>query len=179
MIKRIAAYCGIALGISCLLPIMWSAEANAQYISLNPSLRDLAFELKTPEAIADFMWKNFRFEKDQRQFGKSEYWQSPDEFLQNGKGDCEDFSIFAQAMLKAAGIRTFLLNIYGSGYGHTVCVFQENGKYHIIDESKVVRHNADSLEELCAKINPFWTKSAVVSAHSASKKGLIVKQMSR
>lgn len=153
-----------------------SSELRAQ-ISPEPVLSDLAQKLKTPESIAHYLWRNFSFEKDQRQFGQKEYWQSPQEFLQNGKGDCEDFAIFAKALLEQLGKRAFLFNVYGDGFAHTVCVFEEGGKFHVIDKDRVIRYDAASLEELSKKIYPFWRTGAVVKP--SPKGGMILKLVER
>ena len=143
--------------------------------SANLTGQKLAGELKTPDDVARYLWRNFSFEDDQRQFHQNEYWQSPEEFLKNRRGDCEDFAVMAQALLKAMGIKSFLLNVYGSGYAHTLCVFEEGGKYQVIDGDRVRRYKAASLEELSRKIHPFWKSSAVVVPSPATKSGRIVK----
>ena len=50
------------------------------------------------------MWRLFLFESDQNQFGENEHWQSPEEFMQTGKGDCEDFALWAWRKLAELGI---------------------------------------------------------------------------
>jgi hypothetical protein len=138
------------------------AEANSALPDRSLSLQGLAIQLPTPEAIVHFLWKNFNYEKDERQFGNEDYWQTPEEFVANRKGDCEDFAVFAHQILKMQGVQSFLINIYGNDGGHTICVFKENGKYQAIDGTDVRRFNADSLNDVIRKINPFWQKSAIV-----------------
>lgn len=152
------------------------AEASPLPLDRGPSFQQLITQLQTPESIAKFLWKNFQFESDQRQFGQSEYWQTPQEFLIRRKGDCEDFAIFAQALLKQNGIQSFLFNVYGGKFAHTVCVFKENGKYQIIDGSKIIRFNAKNLNDLAFKIYPFW-KTAAIVAPSSHGKGRILSEM--
>ncbi len=154
------------------------AEANAPLLDRSLSLSFLASELQTPEKIAKYMWKHFLFEQDQRQFGQEEYWQTPEEFLQTQKGDCEDFAVFATALLRLNGVNAFTLNIYGDGFAHTVAVFEENGLYHVIDGTDVVRYEAPTLQELLTKIHPFWKKGAVVKASPSSKTGMILQNIS-
>ena len=156
MKKPIAAIGLFAASLVLFLFSSLTAEANAQLLDRTLSLANLSLELKTPENIAHYMWRNFVFETDQRQFGREEYWQSPQELMQTRKGDCEDFAVFAYELLKRQGIQTFLLNVYGGSFAHTVCVFKDKGKYQIIDGSDIKRVNASSLDELSKKIYPFW-----------------------
>jgi hypothetical protein len=162
-----------------LLHIMSVAEAKAQPLDRSLSFQDLAFQLKTPETIARFLWENFAFEDDQRQFGKAEHWQSPEEFLKNHKGDCEDFARFAYEVFKLNGTTAFLLNVYGETFGHTVCVFKENGKYQIIDGTEVRRYDAENLNDLAAQIYPFWETGAIVTPATDSHESVILTQFAK
>ena len=60
-----------------------------------PSFQHLTADLSSPDAIAKFIWRHFQVESDQTQFGTEDRWQSPEELLQSGRGDCEDFALFA------------------------------------------------------------------------------------
>ena len=155
-----------------LLPIAGS-EAQAA-----PAFSAVAQTLNSPEDIAKYIWKNFRVESDQAQFGREDHWQTPDELLKNRKGDCEDFSRFAYEILKKNGISAFMINVYGKKYAHTVCVFKENGKYHILDGTDVKRTNAKSLNEVFEKIYPFWDTGAIVRANN-NHQGQILKSIAR
>lgn len=172
--KNIAAL--KALVISFILGVgTISAEAWAQIPSSGVlSIQELASRLQTPEDIAHYLWRHFRFETDRTQFGADEYWQLPEELLANGKGDCEDFALFAQALLKEKGIASFVLSIYGNRYAHTVCIFKENGKFNVIDGTKVIRLNSDDLRHVMTHLYPFWKKGVIVTPHKKSKKGRIL-----
>lgn len=178
MKKSVAACWVFALGLVLVSTVM-IAEAKAQIIGRNLTLRELSTTLQTPDQIAHYMWRHFVFEQDQRQFGQNEYWQTPQELLINRKGDCEDFAQFSHTLLKAAGISSFMFNIYGDGYAHTVTVFKENGKYNAIDGVRVMHYQADSLDELSEMIHPFWKKSAIVGASPKKRSGRIMKLLDR
>jgi hypothetical protein len=136
------------------------------------SLPQLAQQLKSPEDIAYFLWRNFNFETDQRQFGQEEYWQSPRQFLATRKGDCEDFALFAKTILEAQGKSPLLLNIYGARFAHTVCLLKENNHYTVIDGTHIERYKTANLKEVLTDLYPFWTTSAIVSpAENNSTKG--------
>lgn len=179
MSKRIAASWLFAVGVVVFIFCIGTAEAKAQTLDQNPSLRDLATKLQTPENIAKYLWKNFLFENDQRLFGTEEHWQSPEEFLKNRKGDCEDFALFAHEMLKANGISSFLLNVYGGRFAHTVVVFKEDGKYHVIDGSDVRRLGAGNLREVASEIYPHWKTAAIVAPAATSGNGRILTEIER
>jgi len=162
---------GFSVGIS---------KADAQIFSRPPlELSQILTENKTPEAIARYMWRNFAYETDQQQFGEAEYWQSTDEFLKNGRGDCEDFALFASEMLNKQGIKALVLNIYGSRFAHTICVFEENGTYHAIDGTDIKRVGAKDLPALISEIYPQWNKGAIVTRAKDSQKGRILKKFEK
>ena len=174
----VAALWLFAASLVLVISFVTIAEANTTLLDRTLSLSDLALQLKTPDKIAHYMWRHFLFEQDQRQFGKEEYWQTPEEFLASQKGDCEDFASFATALLRLNGTNAFILNVYGDGYAHTLAVFEENGAYHVIDGTEVQRYEAKTLPELLEKIHPFWRMGAIV-APSSTGTGTILKQFNR
>lgn len=179
MKKSVAAFWAISL-IVVVMSLVITAEAQAHFFEGRTlSLRDITIQLKTPEDVARYIWRNFRFESDQRTYGKDEYWASPEELLAKGSGDCEDFALFAQAILKANGIPSFLLNVYGEDFAHTVCVFKINGKYNVIDGSEVHYYESKDLKDLAAKIYPYWKKGAIVAQSSISHQGKLLTEIDR
>jgi len=162
-----------------LISLLISSNASAQVSTQQLSLQELAERLRTPEEIAHYMWRHFSFETDHSIFGRNEYWQSPAELLSQGKGDCEDFAIFAREMLKRNGVNAFLVNIYGDRSAHTVVVFKEGGRYNAIDGTSVIRSRADSLKELITEISPFWKEGAIVISSPTHKYGKTLKQFQK
>lgn len=53
-------------------------------------------------AVNDYVNK-VRYIEDKKNYGKTDYWATPDEFFARG-GDCEDFAIAKYAMLKELGV---------------------------------------------------------------------------
>ncbi len=165
------SFCFLLCGVSKTPAVQASAIPFPQLFL------QVATSLSNPESIAKYMWKNFRVESDQNQFGQEERWQSPDELLNNQRGDCEDFARFAYEILKLNGTNAWLVSIYGrGGYGHTVCIFSENGLYHAIDGTDVKRFKAKSLTEVFGKIYPFWQKAALVKALPSGSRAVILKE---
>ena len=175
MKKSVAARWVFVVGFVVVLSFL-TAEAKAQSLDRVLPLQNVFSDLKSPDEISKYLWKNFRFSSDRVVFGEDEYWQSPEEFIQNGEGDCEDFALFARQALKAQGINAFLLNIYGDQFAHTVCVFKENGAFHVIDRDKVIRYNAKDIHELMDKIYPHWKKGAIVTRSSTKKSARVLSE---
>ena len=159
--KAIAATTGLAVSVVLGLVLFFSADANAQLPDRSLSLGDLARQLRTPENIANYLWRNFLFENDTNLFGREEYRQTAEEFLSNGRGDCEDFANMAYTLLRLNGVQAYLMNIYGDSFAHTVCVFKNNGKYEAIDGSDLKRVGAENLNDLVRQIRPEWKEAKI------------------
>lgn len=56
------------------------------------------------EALRDWVSSHISYCSDQEVHGVSEYWQLPNETLQRGTGDCEDFAILLCSLLRAYGV---------------------------------------------------------------------------
>ena len=142
-----------------------------------------AFELlvthsATPEALALHLRRDFIFRNDPDLFGQVDYWQTPEEFLAQGQGDCEDYALLAAAVLKRQGIKAFVFSLYGKkGYAHTVCVFVEEGLYSVINQDRLIRCRAQSLQELAGRLCSRWEWGAV--AERAGHRGRAVIRIER
>ena len=115
----------------------------------------------TPEALSAFLKKEMVFREDREIFGRSDYWQPPEEFLRRRQGDCEDYALLTQAVLERQGKEALVFSLYGPGYAHTVCFFREGGRYHIFNQDKVIRCSAASLEEAASFLCPHWEWGAI------------------
>ena len=101
------------------------------------TVEDLARITKTPDVLAFWLWNNIQYVGDQQKWGKSEYWQTPEETLSKKNklgvrsGDCEDFAILAQAVLTLCGFEDAkLLCVFGPRGGHCVCCFIWKDEYY-------------------------------------------------
>ncbi len=56
-------------------------------------------------------FNRLRFVSDDINWGKSDYWATPIEFLSKGAGDCEDYSLAKYFTLKALGVPESKLNM--------------------------------------------------------------------
>lgn len=75
---------------------------------------------------------------DRSNWGNSDYWASPQEFLKKGGGDCEDYAIAKYLALRELGIpvehmRVVVLKVNGRRGFHTVLSVYADGQYLILD----------------------------------------------
>ena len=77
------------------------AVAPLQALLLSMSAMDDTARL---HAVNRFFNQRIRFDTDLAVWGEEDYWASPLEALQQGRGDCEDFAIAKYASLLAAGV---------------------------------------------------------------------------
>ena len=135
-----------------------------------PQLEALLQACPTPESLARFFQEQMTFTEDMQLFGEADYWQTPEEFLDRRAGDCEDYALLAKAALQRLGFEAFVFSLYGEdGYAHTVCVFLEQGRYHVFNQDRLLRLSAGSLREVAAQLHPHWTWGAV--AEQAGTRG--------
>ncbi len=172
--KTIAAFGFFAVSVALLL-IYTSAPANAQLLDQNFSVNTLASYLRNPQDVALYMWRHFDFVRDQQQFGREDYWQSAAEILQTKKGDCEDFAIFAQEILKQNGVSAFILNLYGAK-PHSICIFKSKGLYGAVDGGNYVSAQFKDLTSLLNYLDPFW-KKANITEMDQSHRGRILSEI--
>ena len=133
----------------------------------------------TPKAIAAFLKRDFRFQRDEELFGEMDRWQTPEEFVVRRAGDCEDYALLAQALLRRNGIEAYVLSLFGEeGYAHTVTVFvDEDGRYNAINQSRLRNYRAASLEALASQLYPTWTYGGI--AEQDGTRGRMVREISR
>jgi len=83
----------------------------------------------------------FRFIDDESGWGKSDYWQTPQEFFAAGGGDCEDFAIAKYAWLKSLGLqeenmRIAIVRDKFLQSMHTLLLVNVEGKSLILDNQE-------------------------------------------
>lgn len=156
-----------------LLGLSWNATAE----QLPAPLEQAAASHPTPDAVADFLQHHFTFQRDADLFGEIDRWQSPEDFLQRRVGDCEDYALLAQELLRRNGIEAYVFSLFGpEGYAHTVSVFvDEDGRYNVINQGTLRRYRASSLDVVAAEINPAWTVGMI--AEQDGTRGRIVREI--
>ncbi len=90
------------------------------------------------------MANKVRYIGDNKNWGKSDYWETPVEFFTNG-GDCEDFAITKYISLRALGVpdnrmRVAIVKDLEKGIPHAILiVYGDNGTYVLDNQIKTVR----------------------------------------
>jgi predicted transglutaminase-like cysteine proteinase len=90
------------------------------------------------------MANKVRYIGDNKNWGKSDYWETPVEFFING-GDCEDFAITKYISLRALGVpdnrmRVAIVKDMEKGIPHAILVvYGDNGTYVLDNQIKTVR----------------------------------------
>jgi hypothetical protein len=76
-----------------------------------------------------------KYVSDKELFGKDEYWQPPDEFEKNKRGDCEDFALWTWRQLLDLGYDArFVGGQCGRfGHGHAWIEYFQEGKCYLVE----------------------------------------------
>ena len=114
----------------------------------NPTDKYLSIinELNTVEKLRNYIEK-IEYTPDKMLWDK---WQTPVETLERGKGDCEDFAIFAVDVLVRVVkiIEARFIAYIGTyiGQGHSVCVFPYKDKLHVFSNNDLVAYGKDYID---------------------------------
>lgn len=79
------------------------------WANLITSLQKKSIDVQLEKVNSFF--NQFNFESDQQSQGVEDYWKSPDEFIIDGGGDCEDYAIIKYFTLITLGVPTEQLRI--------------------------------------------------------------------
>jgi hypothetical protein len=94
----------------------------------------LTVECSSIKDIRTFL-ASCEYVSDKELFGKEDFWQPPDEFEKNKKGDCEDFALWTWRQLLNLGYDArFVGGSYGLyGRGHAWVEYFQEGKCYIVE----------------------------------------------
>ena len=92
---------------------------------------------------------NVRYVEDSRNYGKSDQWSTPIEFLTKG-GDCEDFAIAKYASLRALGfsadqMRVAIVQDKIKNIPHAILIVYDGGHTYVLDNQDKATRNAESV----------------------------------
>jgi transglutaminase-like cysteine proteinase BTLCP len=76
-----------------------------------------------------------KYVSDLQQFGQEDYWQPPEQFEDNMKGDCEDFALWTWRQLIHQNCPArFVVGASGRyGEGHAWVTFERDGKFYLLE----------------------------------------------
>lgn len=104
----------------------------------------LARTLTTPEKLHAYVKTRLQYVQEER---GQDHWQSPEETVRKGGGDCEDFAFLGQEILRRQGKIAHVI----SPPGHAVCVWMEKRR---ADEN----YDAYTLDEQGVDKNGQWER---------------------
>jgi len=118
-------------------------------------VEDAALLIHSPAELSTWLSRDFKYELE-----IPDYWQSADETLHSGKGDCDDFAILSSAILTQLGVpnQILVIKFRDLKQAHAVCVFQEkeSGNYNFISNQSIIATNKQLLREAVEAIYPDW-----------------------
>jgi len=113
---------------------------------------DVPSLVNSPERLAGWFANDFRYE-----LKLTDAWQAPAETVTLKKGDCDDFALLAQAVLKGLGIKSDVVVIKFRGLKllHAICIWKEKtGSYNFISNQELCRTGKTDIREAIAKFYP-------------------------
>ena len=145
----------------CLCLAVLLVPAASVYSSPMLSYPLVVAQIHSPEELVKFMRSELRFVEDRALFSIEDYWQSPEQLLDLRAGDCEDYALLAQAVLRSMGMEAYTISIYGGEYAHTVAIFRDSKGFQLINEDRLYRVNAASLEDAIDSLHEDWEWAAI------------------
>lgn len=116
--------------------------------------------INTPKEYARWLWNNIFYRSDKKIYGINDYWQTPEETLKLGTGDCEDYAILSQFILKKLGYKEVYIIVIAEKKKkstHAVCVFKEHDKtYSVFDNNSYERIRQPSVKKAITYLYPYW-----------------------
>jgi hypothetical protein len=145
-----AGFKTILFALAALISIIFTNSANAT------SIAELSSVAQTPVQLSGWMTQNLKYVLEvphERQAAQAT--------LDLERGQCEDFAILAQAVLKRMGIQSQVVIIKYKGLNimHAVAIYKEaGGTYSFFSNQVLVRTNATSIEGAISKMYPDWER---------------------
>jgi len=157
-ILMITFFCGI---------ILYSTVGQADVLVSTPPIY--------PKTVVDLnsciKWLNtFEYQED-----ITDYWKSPEETVRDNGGDCEDFGILVDYVLKKLGYNTTILALYFSDgdSGHIITIVKIDGHYTFFSNNIYFQTKFTSLRTLLTSYYPNWEKCYLIS-RKLLHKGILI-----
>jgi len=121
--------------------------------SQNIQMHNVTSFVHNPAELANWFAQDFQYETEM-----PDSWQNAGETVLVKKGDCEDFAILAQEVLKKLGIKSdiLVLKFQGLSQEHAVCMFKEGNYYSFISNQQLVRTSASTVTAAIAEQYSDW-----------------------
>lgn len=162
-----------ALAFALLTAFAQAAEpAAAAAAHVDPSARWEAlksYAVSVPEShrigYVNAMFNTMHYATDMETHGVPDYWDTPQEFVERGAGDCEDFAIAKYFMLIESGVAPERVKLafvhYAAGVGGPLATVKPGGgpRAHMVVLYRDAAHGADPLVlDLIEEVAPLSTR---------------------
>ena len=114
-----------------------------------------------PVTLGNWLTNNFTYQDE----APEEYWKTPKETVRDKGGDCEDFAILAQYVLKKLGYNAYVVVIKYSDteFMHAICVLKhKDGTFSYYSNKYYFGRRFASVPELLSCHAITWKKAWVV-----------------
>lgn len=103
---------------------------------------------------------------------KNDYWKTPEETIRGKGGDCEDFAILTNYILKDLGYESHILIFFGinkinnkiSFYGHAICIFHDSNGWYIYDNMTYMKWKFDKPTDYLNFVYKGWYKAYLTTS---------------
>lgn len=136
--------------------------ASFAFCQITPSaLTQISKTIKNPAELSNLLATEFRYETEM-----PDRWSKAEETAVAKKGDCEDFAILAQEILKRINIDSQILIIKykGISQAHAICIFKEGDTYSFISNQELVRTNAPTVTAAVEEQYTDWESIKITDA---------------
>ena len=137
----VCVFASVVLLASCEMPI--GLDQVEYYTGLPYDIREPTIELDSLADITAFV-NTLSYKSDPDNYGKAEYWAAPQEFIDRGCGDCEDFAILVMYFADKIGYSTELVGIATVNGFHALV--RLNGKLY---EPQNMSRKYGTYDEVC------------------------------
>ena len=97
------------------------------------------------EEYGEWLFNNIKYKKDI--YGLYS-WASPEETLNKGYGDCEDFAFLTKEVLQMLGYKVYVIVMFAKDYGHAFCLVEYNNQWTIFDNNTFIHTKITDGNEL-------------------------------
>jgi len=102
--------------------------------------------------------------------GLIDEWTPAQATLTRRHGDCKDLALLNSSVLQVLGYKAVLLAIYGPGFGHALCAFEQNGSYMLFDNNELKKTRASTMVELTSYIADRYNCNSIAIVTPEDKK---------
>lgn len=93
---------------------------------------------------ANWLKENLSYSRDP----KKDNWQTPQETLDKGSGDCEDLAFLSAEVLRAFGMKPYVLASGKGKNAHVYTVFKYKGVYYAFDNIKLANTHMKNIKDM-------------------------------